>query len=129
MNVINYIAMRLFYDKRQTKNNLDYLNYTGFAKTGYSSRSALPLSTKTGDTSHRRVGCKTGMCLMMSSKTVPAPNRPVHDTFNRKFELEQQYNLNASRRSVRTKVLPLNQQQKTAYETVIIAVNKGYEGI
>lgn len=68
------------------------------------------------------------LCVMMSGKILhelgmPAPNRPMHDAFNREFEREQQYDRNALSQSVQIQVPLLNQQQKTAYDTIINAVN------
>lgn len=74
------------------------------------------------------------LCKIMSGKMLhelgmPATNRPMHDAFNREFERERQYDRNALSQSVRTMVPLLNQQQKTAYDTLMIAVNDGYGGI
>lgn len=74
------------------------------------------------------------LCLMMSGKMLhelgmPEPNRPMHGAFNREFERERQYDRDALSQSVRTNLPLLNQQQKTAYDTLMIAVNDGYGGI
>ena len=60
---------------------------------------------------------------------IPVANRPMHDPFNREFERERQYNTNALSQSVQNKVPLLNQQQKTAYDTIIKAVYDGNGGI
>ncbi|KAF2892009.1 hypothetical protein ILUMI_14164, partial [Ignelater luminosus] len=74
------------------------------------------------------------LCVMMSGKMLnelgmPAPNRPMHDAFNREFERERQCDTTALSESVQSKVPLLNQQQKTAYDTIIKAVNDGNGGI
>ncbi|KAF2903264.1 hypothetical protein ILUMI_02924 [Ignelater luminosus] len=74
------------------------------------------------------------LCVMMSGKMLnelgmPAPNRPMHDAFNREFERERQYDTTALSESVQSKVPLLNQQQKTAYDTIFKAVNDGNGGI
>lgn len=82
------------------------------------------------------------LCVMMSGKMLhelgmPAPNRPMHDAFNRELERERQYDRDALSQSVRTNVHAcvhihqtlLNQQQKTAYDTLMKAVNDGCGGI
>lgn len=53
----------------------------------------------------------------------------MHDAFNREFERERQYDRDALSQSVRATIPLLNQQQKTAYDTLMIAVNDGYGGI
>ncbi|EFN61253.1 Uncharacterized ATP-dependent helicase YHR031C, partial [Camponotus floridanus] len=78
--------------------------------------------------------CLEDLCVMMSGKMLnelgmPAPNRPMHDAFNREFERERQYDTNALSQSVQNKVPLLNQQQKTAYDTIIKAINDGNGGI
>ncbi|XP_044592333.1 uncharacterized protein LOC123270358 [Cotesia glomerata] len=74
------------------------------------------------------------LCLLMSGKTLrdlgmSAPNRLMHDAFNREFEREHQYDRDALSQLVRTTVSLLNQQQKTAYDILMEAVNKNNGGI
>ncbi|KAF2898048.1 hypothetical protein ILUMI_08127 [Ignelater luminosus] len=74
------------------------------------------------------------LCVMMSGKMLnelgmSAPNRPMNDAFNREFERERQYDTTALSESVQSKVPLLNQKQKTAYDTIIKAVNDGNGGI
>lgn len=74
------------------------------------------------------------LCLIMFGKMlhelgIPAPNGPIHDALNGKFERERQYLRDALSQLVQTKVGILNQQQKTVYDTLMIAVNSGYRGI
>jgi len=45
-----------------------------------------------------------GSGIIMGELKMSAPNRPTHDAFNRKFERERQYDLDALSQSVQTKV-------------------------
>lgn len=74
------------------------------------------------------------MCLLMANKVLSylgmiSPNRPMHDAFNHELQREQQYDTEALAEAVRTNVSQLNQQQKTAYDSLIEAVNNGTGGI
>jgi len=74
------------------------------------------------------------LCLMMSGKMLhelgmPAPNRPMHDAFNRELERERQFDRDALSQSVRTNVPLLNKQQKTTYDTLMKAVKDDNGGI
>lgn len=53
----------------------------------------------------------------------------MHDEFKREFEQDRHYDRDALSQYVRTKILFLNQQQKTVYDSLIIAVNDHYGGI
>lgn len=73
------------------------------------------------------------MCLMMSNKLLiqlgmAAPNRPMHDAFNKELEREQQYDRNALSHAVQTNIPLLNPQQKYVYDTLMKAVNDGAGG-
>ncbi|GBP33235.1 hypothetical protein EVAR_5188_1 [Eumeta japonica] len=74
------------------------------------------------------------LCLMMSSKILPdlgmpTTNRLMHDAFNRESEREQQYDRDYLSQLLGTNVPLLNQQQKTAYDTLMEAVNKNNGGM
>lgn len=73
------------------------------------------------------------MCLLMCGSALcnlgmPAPNRPIHDAFNRELQRERDYDLNAINDAVRVNVHNLNAQQKNVYDTLMKAVNDGNGG-
>ena len=65
---------------------------------------------------------------MLHELGMPAPNRPMHDAFNRELERERQYDRIALSQSVQPKVPLLNQQQKIGYDIIMKAVNVGNGG-
>lgn len=74
------------------------------------------------------------MCLMMVNKVLAllgmvAPNRPMHDVFNKELEREQHYDRDALAQSVAENVPLLNPQQKYAYDSLMKAANDGIGGL
>jgi len=56
---------------------------------------------------------------MMPGKMMSARIRLMHAAFNQTFERERQYDRDTLSQSVRTKVSPLNQLQKTACDILM----------
>ncbi|XP_055604727.1 uncharacterized protein LOC129752961 [Uranotaenia lowii] len=70
------------------------------------------------------------MCGSLLSKLgMPAPNRTMHDAFNREIEREQAYDQDALAQVVQTNIPLLNHQQKDVYDTLMRAIDDGNGGI
>ena len=62
---------------------------------------------------------------VLSELGMPAPNRPMHDTFNRELQCEKLYNLVALRELFQINVPLLNAQQKYVFDTLMKVVYDG----
>lgn len=74
------------------------------------------------------------LCLLMSGKILtqihmPAPNRQSRDVLNRELERERAYNTATLQQQVQRNVPLLNEQQKSAYDQLLKAVDDGYGGL
>lgn len=73
-------------------------------------------------------------CLMIANKALaqlgmPAPDRPMHDIFNRDLHREQQFDHNQLRTFIQTNIPLMNNQQKQAFDTIMQAVNDETGGL
>lgn len=67
------------------------------------------------------------MCLTITNKALvqlglTAPNREMHDLFDRELQREQELNSNDLRLFVQSDITKLNIQQKHVYDTIMQAV-------
>lgn len=60
---------------------------------------------------------------------MPAPNRAMHDAFNRELEREREYDRNALSQEILTNVPLLTHQQKDVYDTLMKAIDDQNGGI
>lgn len=73
------------------------------------------------------------LCLTIGNKALaqlgmPAPNRPMHDLFDRELQREQEYNCNDLRSFVQSNIVKLNPQQKIVYDQIMQAVSDNNAG-
>ncbi|XP_055614537.1 uncharacterized protein LOC129760881, partial [Uranotaenia lowii] len=66
---------------------------------------------------------------LLSKLGMPAPNRTMHDAFNREIERERAYEQDALAQVVQTNIPLLNHQQKDVYDTLMRAIDDGNGGI
>lgn len=74
------------------------------------------------------------LCLLMSGKLLievhmPAPSRQARDVLNRELERERAYDITHLQQQVQTNFPLLNEQQSSAYNQLINAVDNGNGGI
>lgn len=74
------------------------------------------------------------LCLLMSGKLLievhmPAPSRQTRDLVSRELERERAYDITHLQQQVQTNVPLLNEQQSSAYNQLINAVDSGNGGI
>ncbi|XP_017467368.1 PREDICTED: uncharacterized protein LOC108359826 [Rhagoletis zephyria] len=70
------------------------------------------------------------MCgSLLSTLGMPAPNRSLHDAFNRELQREQDYDQDELAERVRTNVTLLNAEQKNVYDSLMKVVDDGTGGI
>lgn len=74
------------------------------------------------------------LCLLMSGNLLteihmPAPNRQTRDVLNRELERERAYDTTTLQQQVQTNVPLLNEQQKSAYDQLMKAVDDGNGGL
>lgn len=74
------------------------------------------------------------MCVLMcgsllSTLGMPAPNRSMHDAFNRELQREQDYDRDEQAERVGTNVPLLNAEQKKVYDSLMKVVDDGTGGI
>ncbi|XP_017489632.1 PREDICTED: ATP-dependent DNA helicase PIF1-like, partial [Rhagoletis zephyria] len=74
------------------------------------------------------------LCLLMSGKLLievhmPAPSRQARDVLNRELELERAYDITHLQQQAQTNFPLLNEQQSSAYNQLINAVDNGNGGI
>ncbi|KAF0701224.1 ATP-dependent DNA helicase PIF1-like, partial [Aphis craccivora] len=74
------------------------------------------------------------MCLMMSNKLLIqlcliAPNRPMHDVFNKEVHREKTYDLNNLKELIQKNLSLLNEQQKYVFDTLMKVTNNDTGGI
>ncbi|XP_036340118.1 uncharacterized protein LOC118749422 [Rhagoletis pomonella] len=74
------------------------------------------------------------MCLRIANKTLvqlgmTAPNRDMHDLFDRELQREQEFNSNDLRLFVQSNITKMNIQQKHVYDTIIQAISNNAGGL
>ncbi|XP_052740613.1 uncharacterized protein LOC128198563 [Bicyclus anynana] len=74
------------------------------------------------------------ICLTIANKALvqlgmTAPNRPMHDLFDRELQREQEFNCNDLRLFVQSNITKLNIQQKHVYDTIMQAVSNNAGGL
>ncbi|GBP75448.1 hypothetical protein EVAR_53260_1 [Eumeta japonica] len=74
------------------------------------------------------------MCLTIVNKALvqlgmTAPNREIHDLFDRELQREQEFNSNDLRLFVQSNITKLNIQQKHVYDTIMQAVSNNAGGL
>lgn len=73
------------------------------------------------------------MCISIANKALAqlgmtAPDRPMHDLFDRELQRERQFDCNELRTFVQTHLPQLNIEQKNAYDTIMLAVMRSNGG-
>ncbi|XP_049316944.1 uncharacterized protein LOC125779714 [Bactrocera dorsalis] len=74
------------------------------------------------------------MCLRIANKTLvqlgmTAPNRDMHDLFDRELQREQEFNSNDLRLFVQSDITKMNIQQKHVYDTIMQAISNNAGGL
>ncbi|KAL4153752.1 hypothetical protein QTP88_001585 [Uroleucon formosanum] len=74
------------------------------------------------------------ICLIMSNKLLiqvglTAPNRPMHDAFNKEVHREKLYDLNTLKELIQTNLPLLNEQKKYVFDTLMKVTNDETGGI
>ncbi|XP_036322368.1 ATP-dependent DNA helicase pif1-like [Rhagoletis pomonella] len=74
------------------------------------------------------------MCLRIANKTLvqlgmTAPNRDMHDLFDRELQREQEFNSNVLRLFVQSNITKMNIQQKHVYDTIMQAISNNAGGL
>ncbi|XP_039967813.1 uncharacterized protein LOC120779533 [Bactrocera tryoni] len=72
------------------------------------------------------------MCLRIANKTLvqlgmTAPNRDMHDLFDRELQREQEFNSNDLRLFVQSNITKMNIHQKHVYDTIMQAISNNAE--